>query len=80
MASAADQLTLNDASKKAIHIAQAIAKENMNGQFNAAHLIKALLHKDVGLLPTLKNLIIGAARAARATFFEDEALPTERQR
>lgn len=56
MASAADQLTLNDASKKAIHIAQAIAKENMNGQFNAAHLIKALLHKDVGLLPTLKSL------------------------
>lgn len=33
----------------AIHIAQSIAKEYYNDQYNAAHLLKALLHKDVGL-------------------------------
>ncbi len=33
----------------AVHIAQSIAKEYYNDQFNAAHLLKALLHKDVGL-------------------------------
>ncbi|MHA7059398.1 ATP-dependent Clp protease ATP-binding subunit [Aquimarina sp. M1] len=33
----------------AIHIAQSIAKEYHNDQYNSAHLLKALLHKDVGL-------------------------------
>ncbi|GAA3518447.1 ATP-dependent Clp protease ATP-binding subunit [Aquimarina addita] len=33
----------------AIHIAQSIAKEYYNDEYNAAHLLKALLHKDVGL-------------------------------
>lgn len=33
----------------AIHIAQSIAKEYHNDEYNAAHLLKALLHKDVGL-------------------------------
>ncbi|WP_103070906.1 ATP-dependent Clp protease ATP-binding subunit [Aquimarina sediminis] len=35
--------------KNTIHIAQSIAKEYHNNQYNAAHLLKALLHKDVGL-------------------------------
>ncbi|KAA1244470.1 ATP-dependent Clp protease ATP-binding subunit [Aquimarina sp. RZ0] len=33
----------------AIHIAQSIAKEYHNNEYNAAHLLKALIHKDVGL-------------------------------
>ncbi|WP_062061848.1 ATP-dependent Clp protease ATP-binding subunit [Aquimarina longa] len=32
-----------------IYIAQSIAKEYHNNQYNAAHLLKALLHKDIGL-------------------------------
>ena len=32
-----------------IHIAQSIAREYHNNQYNSAHLLKALLHKDAGL-------------------------------
>ncbi|WP_108868960.1 ATP-dependent Clp protease ATP-binding subunit [Aquimarina aquimarini] len=35
--------------KNTIHIAQSIAKEYYNNQYNAAHLLKALIHKDAGL-------------------------------
>ncbi|MDH7446825.1 ATP-dependent Clp protease ATP-binding subunit [Aquimarina sp. 2201CG14-23] len=41
--------TLSSKVDNAIHIAQSIAKECYNDQYNAAHLLKALLHKDVGL-------------------------------
>ncbi|WP_298320690.1 ATP-dependent Clp protease ATP-binding subunit [uncultured Aquimarina sp.] len=41
--------TLSPKVNNAIHIAQSIAKEYHNDQYNAAHLLKALLHKDVGL-------------------------------
>jgi ATP-dependent Clp protease ATP-binding subunit ClpB len=40
--------------KKAISIAQAIAKENLSSHFAPPHLLKALLHKDVGL----QNLLL----------------------
>jgi ATP-dependent Clp protease ATP-binding subunit ClpB len=56
MPSVADQITLTDTSKKVIRIAQALAKENMNAEFNAAHLLKALMHKDAGLQPLLKSI------------------------
>ncbi|MBZ4188472.1 ATP-dependent Clp protease ATP-binding subunit [Niabella beijingensis] len=39
--------------EKATHIAKAIAKENMHNSYSAAHLLKALLHKDVELDPVL---------------------------
>jgi ATP-dependent Clp protease ATP-binding subunit ClpB len=42
--------------KQVFHIAQQIAKEHVNPAFGAAHLLKALLHKDAGLIPLLKNL------------------------
>ena len=35
--------------KNAIHIARSLAKEYFNNPYNAAHLLKALLHKDIGL-------------------------------
>ena len=39
--------------EKATQIAKAIAKENMHNRYSAAHLLKALLHKDVELDPVL---------------------------
>ncbi|TPN81232.1 ATP-dependent Clp protease ATP-binding subunit [Aquimarina algicola] len=41
--------SLSQEVKNVIHIAQSIAREYHNGQYNAAHLLKALLHKDAGL-------------------------------
>lgn len=52
----AQDITLTDEAKRAVKIAQAIAKENMNGSFGPAHLLKALMHKDVGLQSVLKEL------------------------
>jgi ATP-dependent Clp protease ATP-binding subunit ClpB len=42
--------------KAVFHIAQQWAKENMNPNFGAPHLLKALLHKDAGMLPLLDKL------------------------
>jgi ATP-dependent Clp protease ATP-binding subunit ClpB len=42
--------------KQVLHIAQQIAKQNVHPAFGAPHLLKALLHKEAGLLPLLKNL------------------------
>lgn len=49
-------LHLSDELKKVVKIAQAIAKENMHQEFAPAHLLKALLHKEAGLLPLLETL------------------------
>jgi len=46
----------SDKMKQAIKISQSIAKEFMNSEFSPAHLLKALLHKDVGLIPILEDL------------------------
>jgi ATP-dependent Clp protease ATP-binding subunit ClpB len=50
------EITLSESLKRTIKIAQAIAKENMHAAFAPAHLLKALLHKDAGLQPLLKQL------------------------
>ncbi|MCK5101276.1 MAG: ATP-dependent Clp protease ATP-binding subunit, partial [Cyclobacteriaceae bacterium] len=47
---------LTDELKQAIGIAQAIAKEFSNEKFSPAHLLKAILHKDIGLLPFLEAM------------------------
>lgn len=47
---------LSEGLKLAIKIAQGLARENRNGEFTPAHLLKGLLHKDVGLLPMLARL------------------------
>lgn len=49
-------LHLSDQLKEVIKIAQAIAKENMHPEFSPAHLLKALIHKEAGLLPLLETL------------------------
>ncbi len=42
------------AAQQALHIAAQLAKENMHGTYGAAHLLKALLHKDLPLLKFLE--------------------------
>ena len=49
-------LNFTDEVKQAIGIAQAVAKEFSNERFSPAHLLKAILHRDVGLLPFLEAM------------------------
>ncbi len=42
--------------KNLMHIAMQYAKDNVNPSFGPPHVLKALLHKDIELLPTLKSL------------------------
>jgi len=50
------EFSFSDDLKQAISIAQSIAKEYSNKHISPAHLLKALLHKDVGLIPHLENM------------------------
>ncbi|TDO24923.1 ATP-dependent Clp protease ATP-binding subunit [Pedobacter duraquae] len=47
---------LSESVKTALHIAQSLAKEYRNTDFNAAHLLKGLMHKDVGLRSFLTSI------------------------
>ncbi len=47
---------LSDQMKQVIKISQSIAREFMHSQFSPAHLLKAMLHKDIGLLPFLEEM------------------------
>lgn len=49
-------LRLHAGSKIAFQTAQAIAKEYMHAEFGAAHLLKALMHEDLGLEQQLWQL------------------------
>ncbi len=49
-------LSLSDSLKQAIQVAQSMAREYQNEKFTSAHLLKAILHKEVGLIPFLDNL------------------------
>jgi ATP-dependent Clp protease ATP-binding subunit ClpB len=49
-------LSLSDSMKTAIGIAQSFAKENYNEKFSLPHLLRAMLHKEVGLIDFLKSL------------------------
>ncbi len=44
-----NNLNLNEETRKAIGIAQAVAKENSNASFSPAHLLRAMLHKELSL-------------------------------
>jgi ATP-dependent Clp protease ATP-binding subunit ClpB len=46
--------SFSDAAKQALHIASQLAKENMHATYGAAHLLKALLHKDFPMLKFLE--------------------------
>jgi ATP-dependent Clp protease ATP-binding subunit ClpB len=49
-------LALNESMKTAVVIAQSLAKEYHNDYFYPAHLLRALLHKDVGLKSFLESI------------------------
>lgn len=49
-------MKISDDLKRAINIAQALAKEFSNAEFSPAHLLKALLHKDIELTELLMAL------------------------
>jgi ATP-dependent Clp protease ATP-binding subunit ClpA len=49
-------MTISDSFKKVNHIAQSIARENMHPFIAPPHLLKALMHKDAGLQPLMKQL------------------------
>src|ERR1039457_2165320 len=51
-----DVINYSEELKQAIQIAQSIAKENSNQTFSPAHLLKALIHKDLSVRPMLKSL------------------------
>ena len=48
--------SFSDDLKNAIGIAQSIAREFSNKSISPAHLLKALLHKDIGLSEMLDDL------------------------
>lgn len=48
--------TLSKTLQEAIHIAQAVAKEYSHNEYTPAHLLKALMHKNIGLLKYLESI------------------------
>ncbi|MGB1308569.1 MAG: ATP-dependent Clp protease ATP-binding subunit [Oceanihabitans sp.] len=48
--------SLSKTLQEAIHIAQAFAKEYLHKEYSAAHLLKALMHKNIGLLQYLEGI------------------------
>jgi ATP-dependent Clp protease ATP-binding subunit ClpA len=42
-------LSLNESMKAAVEIAQSLAREYHNEHFYPAHILRAMMHKDVGL-------------------------------
>jgi len=47
---------ISEQSQKAITIAQKIAKDYQNEHYSAPHLLKAILHPDVGLTDLLERM------------------------
>ncbi len=47
---------LSESVKQAVHIAQAFAQEYRNSVYSSAHLLRALMHKDVGLREFLQSI------------------------
>ncbi len=48
--------TFSNKLKDAIHISQAIAKEYSHKNYSSEHLLKALMHKDIGLIKYLESI------------------------
>jgi ATP-dependent Clp protease ATP-binding subunit ClpA len=49
-------IALNESMKSAVDISKSIARENFNENFYPAHLLRALLHKEVGLKDFLESI------------------------
>ena len=50
------EYTLSNELKKSIQVAQSWAREYHQVRFSPAHLLKSLLHTDVGIVQNLANL------------------------
>ena len=51
-----EEITYSQEVTKALNIAQKIGKENLNAHYTGAHLLKAMLNRDLSLLKQLENL------------------------
>lgn len=51
-----DFINLNESVKTAIRISQSIAREYYNANYSPAHLLKALLHKEIGLKAFIQSM------------------------
>ncbi|MBF0578069.1 ATP-dependent Clp protease ATP-binding subunit [Dysgonomonas sp. GY617] len=51
-----DFINLNEPVKTAIRIAQSISREYYNATYSSAHLLKALLHKEIGLKDFIQSM------------------------
>lgn len=51
-----DEITYSQEVTKALNIAQKIGRENLNAYYTGAHLLKAMLNRDLSLLKHLENL------------------------
>ncbi len=51
-----DFINLNESVKTAIRISQSIAREYYNSTYSAAHLLKALMHKEIGLRSFIQSM------------------------
>jgi len=51
-----DFINLNESVRTAIRISQSIAREYYNANYSAAHLLKALLHREIGLKSFLESM------------------------
>ncbi|MCY0977807.1 ATP-dependent Clp protease ATP-binding subunit [Chryseobacterium wangxinyae] len=51
-----EEITYSQEVTKALNIAQKIGRENLNANYTGAHLLKAMLNRDLSLLKYLENL------------------------
>jgi len=51
-----EEITYSQEVTKALNIAQKIGRENLNANYTGAHLLKAMLNRDLSLLKHLENL------------------------
>ncbi|RFM25597.1 ATP-dependent Clp protease ATP-binding subunit [Deminuibacter soli] len=49
-------LNLNESVQHAVHVAKSLAKERHHGNFDSAHLLCGLLHKETGFRPFLQSI------------------------
>lgn len=49
-------LNLSESAKNSVHIAQSFAREYKNDRFSSAHLLRSLMHKEVGITNFLKSI------------------------
>lgn len=49
-------MTFSSKIEEAVHIAKSIAKEHSHKEYSSSHLLKALLHKNIGMMPYIESI------------------------